>query len=108
MASGVMPQRKAAAPDEETEASLDRAGTQANPGHRQQWLAEILGVDDKTVPAARKRLEATFGNSELKKLRGKDGRSGPQDYGQVIANTPGELRVARESSAVCPLPAMEN
>jgi DNA-binding MarR family transcriptional regulator len=61
-----------------------------------QWLAEILGVDDKTVAAARKRLEARSEIPILKKLRGKDGKRYSTRFRQVIANTPGELRVARE------------
>jgi len=36
-----------------------------------QWLAEILGVDDKTVAATRKRLEAGSEIPTLKKFRGK-------------------------------------
>jgi len=39
------------------------------------WLAEMLGVDDKTVRAARKRLESTSEIPKLTKLRGKDGKS---------------------------------
>jgi len=61
-----------------------------------QWLAEILGVDDKTVAAARKRLEARSEIPTLKQLRGKDGKRYSTRFRQVIANTPGELRVARE------------
>ena len=39
------------------------------------WLAEILGVDDKTVMAVRKKLESTREIPKLKKLRGKDGKN---------------------------------
>lgn len=58
------------------------------------WLAEILAVDDKTVRATRKRLEATSEIPKLTKLRGKDGRNRSAKY--VVANTPGELRIAQE------------
>jgi len=58
------------------------------------WLAEILAVDDKTVRAARKRLESTSEIPKLKKLRGKDGRNRTAKY--VVANTPAELVVAQE------------
>jgi site-specific DNA-methyltransferase (adenine-specific) len=60
------------------------------------WLAEIVGVDDKTVAAARMRLEARSEIPKVKKLRGKDGKRYSTRFRQVIANTPGELRVARE------------
>jgi len=58
------------------------------------WMAEILAVDDKTVRAARKRLESTSEIPKLTKLRGKDGRSRSAKY--VVANTPAELKVAQE------------
>ena len=60
-----------------------------------QWLAEILGVDTKTVQAARKRLESTLEIPVLKKLRGKDGRNRVASYTRVIANSASELRIAR-------------
>jgi ParB-like chromosome segregation protein Spo0J len=58
------------------------------------WIAEILAVDDKTVRAARKRLESTSDIPKLTKLRGKDGRSRTARY--VVANMPAELRIAQE------------
>ena len=58
------------------------------------WMAEILAVDDKTVRAARKRLESTSEIPKLTKLRGKDGRNRSAKY--VVANTPAELSVAQE------------
>ena len=59
------------------------------------WIAEILGVDDKTVQVARKRLESTSEIPKLKKLRGKDGKKRAAKYAHVVANTPKELEVAR-------------
>jgi len=59
------------------------------------WLAEILGVDHKTVLAARKRLESTWEIPKLKKLRGKDGKSRAASYGRIVANTPRELQIAQ-------------
>jgi hypothetical protein len=59
------------------------------------WLAEILGVDDRTVLAARKRLESTSALRKFTKLRGKDGKSRVAHYRQVVANTASELKVAR-------------
>jgi site-specific DNA-methyltransferase (adenine-specific) len=58
------------------------------------WLAEILGVDDRTVLAARKRLESTSALRKFTKLRGKDGKSRVARYSRIVANTPAELRVA--------------
>ena len=58
------------------------------------WMAEILAVDDKTVRAVRKRLESTSEIPKLTKLRGKDGRNRSAKY--VVANTPAELRIAQE------------
>ena len=60
------------------------------------WLAEILGVDDTTVKAVRARLESTFGIRKFTKLRGKDGKVRAAQYRSVIANTANELRIARE------------
>lgn len=60
------------------------------------WLAEILGVDDRTVLAARKRLESTSALRKFTKLRGKDGKSRAASYGRIVANTPAELRIAQK------------
>ena len=73
------------------EAELKRTPNLAN-----NWLAEILGMDDKTVLAARKRLESTSEIPKLKKLRGKDGKQRASRYRQVVANTAAELKVARQ------------
>ncbi|NQU20332.1 MAG: ParB N-terminal domain-containing protein [Candidatus Nealsonbacteria bacterium] len=59
------------------------------------WLAEILGVAQNTVVVARKRLEAKRIIRKHTKLRGKDGKKRSTNY-HVIANTPNELRIARE------------
>ena len=59
------------------------------------WIAEILGVDDKTVAAVRKGLEAGSEIPTLKKLRGKDGKSYKAQIRQIVTNTPRELRVAQ-------------
>jgi len=61
-----------------------------------QWLAEMLGVDTKTVQSARQRLESTLEIPVLTKLRGKDGRNRAASYGRIVANTPAELRIAQE------------
>jgi len=66
------------------------------PNIADNWLAEILGVDDKTVRAARKRLESTSEIPKLTKLRGKDGKSRAASYSRIVANTPAELRIAQE------------
>ena len=60
------------------------------------WLAEMLGVDDRTVLAARKRLESTSALRKFTKLRGKDGKSRAASYGRIVANTPAELRIAQK------------
>ena len=72
------------------EQELKRAPDIAN-----NWLAEILGVDVKTVQAARNRLESTLEIPKLAKLRGKDGRNRVASYTRVIANSASELRIAR-------------
>ena len=59
------------------------------------WIAEILGVNDMTVKAARRRLESTSEIRKFKKLRGKDGKTRTAKYAHVVANTPNELAVAR-------------
>ncbi len=60
------------------------------------WLAEILGVDDRTVLVARKRLESTSALRKFTKLRGKDGKSRAASYGRIVTNTPAELRIAQK------------
>jgi site-specific DNA-methyltransferase (adenine-specific) len=60
------------------------------------WLAEILGVDDRTVQAARKRLESTSALRKFTKLRGKDGKHRAASYGRIVTNTPAELRIAQK------------
>jgi len=59
------------------------------------WMAEIIGVDVKTVQAVRRRLESTLEIPKLKKLRGKDGKQRIAKYNQIIANTPNELAIAQ-------------
>ena len=66
------------------------------------WMAEIIGVDVKTVQAVRRVLESTLEIPKLKKLRGKDGKRRPVKYSQIIANTPNELAIAR--SVISDLP----
>jgi hypothetical protein len=68
------------------------------PALTNNWLAEILGVDHKTVLAARKKLEATREIPKLTKLRGKDGKNRITEYRQVVANTASELRVAQAAA----------
>ncbi len=67
-----------------------------------QWMAEILGVDIKTVQAARRRLEATLEIPVLKKLRGKDGKNRVATYTRVIANSPRELQIAQRVARYLP------
>jgi site-specific DNA-methyltransferase (adenine-specific) len=67
-----------------------------------QWLGEILGVDTKTVQAARRRLEATLEIPVLKKLRGKDGKNRVATYSRVVANTARELKIARAVASKLP------
>ncbi len=71
-----------------------------------QWLAQNLGVDIKTVQAARKRLEASLDIPVLTKLRGKDGRNRSASYKQVLANTPREVEIAQR--VVTALPPSSN
>jgi site-specific DNA-methyltransferase (adenine-specific) len=66
------------------------------------WLAEILGVDHKTVLAARRKLEATWEIPKLPKLRGKDGKNRITAYRQVVANSASELRVAQAVASKLP------
>ncbi|MCH7685826.1 MAG: ParB N-terminal domain-containing protein, partial [Planctomycetes bacterium] len=66
------------------------------------WMAEIIGVDVKTVQAVRRVLESTLEIPKLKKLRGKDGKQRIAKYNRIIANTPGELKIAR--SVISDLP----
>lgn len=44
------------------------------PDYSNNWLAEILGVDHKTIQAVRRKLESSREIPKLKKLRGKDGK----------------------------------
>ena len=67
------------------------------------WLGEILGVDTKSIQKVRQRLESTLEIPELKKLRGKDGKSRKSQYGSILANTPKEREIAR--SVIANLPA---
>jgi len=70
------------------------------------WIAENLGIDEKTVLATRKRLESTSEIPKLTKLRGKDGRQRASQYSQVMANTPREVEIARQ--IVTELPPSSN
>lgn len=76
------------------------------PDRSNQWVGELLGVDTKTVQAARRRLEATLEIPVLAKLKGKDGRSRAAEYQQVMANTPREVEIARK--VVTALPPSSN
>lgn len=66
------------------------------------WLAEILGVDVKTVQSTRKRLESTLEIPKLKKLKGKDGKRRTTKYAHIVANTPNELTLARKIAKKLP------
>ena len=59
------------------------------------WLAEILGMDVKTVQAVRRHLESTLEIPKFTKLRGKDGKNRVAHYSRIVANTPRELKVAQ-------------
>ena len=58
-------------------------------------MAEIIGVDVKTVQAVRRVLESTLEIPKLKKLRGKNGKQRTAKYSQIIVNTPNELAIAQ-------------
>ena len=62
------------------------------------WHAENLGVDDKTVLKVRRKLESTSEIPKLKKLKGKDGKRRKTRYSSVIANSPKEIEQARIAS----------
>ena len=79
------------------EQELKRAPHKAN-----QWIADTLGVDTKTVQATRRALEANSGIPVLTKLKGRDGRSRASEYRQVLANTPREIEIARQVVAALP------
>ena len=68
------------------------------------WLAEIVGVDDKTVAAARRKLESASEIPKLRKLRGKDGKR----YAKTARSSPTPSTNCAwrgKSSASCPLRA---
>jgi len=67
-----------------------------------RWIAETLGVDVKTVQAARSRLEASVEIPQLTKLRSRDGRCRPAEVRQVLANTPREVEIAQQIVATLP------
>ena len=52
------------------------------------WLAEIIGVDDKTVASARRKLEAGSEIPKLRKLRGKDGSDMPPNTAKSSPTPP--------------------
>jgi ParB-like chromosome segregation protein Spo0J len=66
-----------------------------SPDRANNWIADLTGVDVKTVQSVRKKLEGTLEIPKLKKLRGKDGKHRLSKYSQIIANTPNELAVAQ-------------
>lgn len=67
------------------------------------WLAEIIGADVKTVQTVRRKLVSTLEIPKLEKLRGKDGKHRSARYNQIITNTPKELEIAR--SVISDLPS---
>jgi len=60
------------------------------------WIAELTGVDVKTVQACRKKLEGTLEFPKLRVLRGKDGKKRTATYSRVLANSERELQATRE------------
>ncbi|MGC4033265.1 MAG: DNA methyltransferase [Tepidisphaeraceae bacterium] len=77
-----------------------------SPDLSNRWIGDILGVDVKTVQAARVRLEASVEIPRLTKLRSRDGRHRPAAVRHVMANTPREVEVARR--VVTALPPSSN
>jgi len=67
------------------------------------WLAEIIGADVKTVQTVRRKMVSTLEIPKLTKLRGKDGKHRSARYNQIITNTPKELEIAR--SVISDLPS---
>jgi site-specific DNA-methyltransferase (adenine-specific) len=67
-----------------------------NPKRNNNWLAEMIGVDSKTVKRVRERLEATREIPKLTHFEGRDEKNRPARYKQVIVNTPHELIQARQ------------
>lgn len=65
------------------------------PERANNWLADMIGVDCKTVQSTRRRLESTLEIPKLEKLEGKDGRKRTTRYNCIISNTPRERAIAR-------------
>lgn len=65
------------------------------PERANQWIAEVLGVDTKTVQTVRRTLESNSGIPVLDRLKGRDGRQRAAEY-RVLANTPREAEIARQ------------
>lgn len=66
------------------------------PDKANQWIADTLGVDLKTVQSVRRELEVDSRIPVLTKLKGRDGRTRTSEYRQVLANTAHEAAIARE------------
>lgn len=58
------------------------------------YISEIVGVDDKTVAAVRREMEGSSEIPMLPRLRGKDGRSRPRS---ALATTPRQAEEAAEA-----------
>jgi site-specific DNA-methyltransferase (adenine-specific) len=65
------------------------------PKRNNNWLAEMLGVDSKTVKRVREDMEATREIPKLTHFEGRDEKVRPTTY-RVVANTPNELVQARD------------
>lgn len=75
---------------------LIRQELRRNPKRNNNWLAEMLSVDSKTVKRVREDLEATRAIPKLTHFEGKDQKTRPTSYKRVIVNTPNELLQARD------------
>jgi ParB-like chromosome segregation protein Spo0J len=60
------------------------------------WIAELTGVDVKTVQSCRRNLESTLEIPKLRVLRGKDGKKRSARYSRVLANSERELQATRQ------------
>lgn len=74
---------------------LIRQELRRTPKRNNNWLAEMIGVDSKTVKRVREDMEATREIPKLTHFEGRDEKVRPTTY-RVVANTPNELIQARD------------
>jgi hypothetical protein len=89
------------------EQELTRTPSKAN-----QWIADVLGVDLKTVQSVRKTLEANSRIPVLTKLKGRDGRTRTNEWSRVCPRTATEESLTQRpplgTHAGMPEPKAEN